>query len=125
MTAPMRPTRPDDGRALAIVPHDEDGVQRIVLTGELDVSTVPEFNKRMSELRHRGFHSIVLDLAGVTFMDSTGLSAILVAEMHARMRGQRFSLVEGPPHVSELFRLTGVDNFLEIVSRPGARDRPV
>jgi anti-anti-sigma regulatory factor len=51
-------------------------------------------------------------------MDSTGLSAILVTEMHARMRGQRFSVVEGPPHVNELFRLTGVDNFLEIVSAP-------
>jgi anti-sigma B factor antagonist len=117
MTAPIRPSLPDDGRALAIVPHDEDGTQRIVLTGELDVSTVPEFNKRMSELRHQGFHSIVLDLAGVKFMDSTGLSAILVAEMHARMRGQRFSVVEGPAHVNELFRLTGVDNFLEIVPR--------
>ena len=125
MTAPMCPSQPDDARALAIVPHDENGTQRIVLTGELDVSTVPEFNKRMSDLRHSGFHSLVLDLGGVTFMDSTGLSAILVAEMHARMRGQRFSVVEGPPHVSELFRLTGVDSFLEIVSRPGGRDRPV
>ena len=125
MTAPMRPSQPDDARALAIVPHDENGTQRIVLTGELDVSTVPEFNKRMSDLSHSGFNSLVLDLGGVTFMDSTGLSAILVAEMHARMRGQRFSVVEGPPHVSELFRLTGVDSFLEIVSRPGGRDRPV
>lgn len=120
MTAPIRPSRPGDEQALAIVPHDEDGIQRIVLTGELDVSTVPEFNKRMSELRHQGFHSIVLDLSGITFMDSTGLSAILVTEMHTRMRGQRFRLVEGPPHVNELFRLTGVDNFLEIVS---ARER--
>ena len=94
-----------------------------MLTGELDVSTVPAFNKRMSELRHRGFHSMVLDLSGVTFMDSTGLSAILVAEMHARMRGQRFSVVEGPPHVNELFRLTGVDNFLEMV-RPAPAARP-
>ena len=62
----------------------------------------------------------MLDLSEITFMDSTGLSAMLVAEMHARMRGQRFSVVEGPPHVNELFRLTGVDNFLEIVSRPDA-----
>jgi anti-anti-sigma factor len=120
MTAPMPPTsHAGETKALAIVPHDEDGTQRIVLTGELDVSTVPAFNKRVSELRHKGFHSIVLDLSGVTFMDSTGLSAILVTEMHARMRGQRFSVVEGPPHVNELFRLTGVDNFLEIISRPG------
>ena len=121
MTAPLRPaSQAGESKALTIVPHDEDGTQRIVLSGELDVSTVPAFNKRLSELRHKGFHSIVLDLSGVSFMDSTGLSAVLVAEMHARMRGQRFSVVEGPPHVNELFRLTGVDNFLEIVSRPGA-----
>ena len=87
-------------KALAIVPHDEDGTQRIVLTGELDVSTVPAFNKRVSELRQTASHSLVLDLSGITFMDSTGLSAILVTEMHARMRGQRFSVVEGPPHVN-------------------------
>jgi anti-sigma B factor antagonist len=113
----MRPA--EDGKALAIVPQQEDGTQRIRLSGELDVSTVPEFNKRISELRHRDIHAIVLDLSGITFMDSTGLSAILVAEMHARMRGQRFSVIEGPPHVNELFRLTGVDNFLEIVSQSG------
>jgi anti-anti-sigma factor len=111
-----------ESKALAIVPHEEEGTQRVVLTGELDVSTVPAFNKRMSELHHNGFHSVVLDLSGVTFMDSTGLSAILVTEMHARMRGQRFRVVEGPPHVNELFRLTGVDNFLEIVSAPAAPD---
>jgi anti-anti-sigma factor len=113
----MRPASPSgESKALAIVPHEEEGTQRVVLTGELDVSTVPAFNKRMSELHHKGFHSIVLDLSGITFMDSTGLSAILVTEMHARMRGQRFRVVEGPPHVNELFRLTGVDNFLEIIS---------
>ena len=121
VTAPLRPaTQAGHSKALTIVPHDEDGTQRIALNGELDVSTVPAFNKQLSELRHKGFHSIVLDLSEVSFMDSTGLSAVLVAEMHARMRGQRFSVVEGPPHVNELFRLTGVDNFLEIVSRPGA-----
>ena len=119
MTGPMRPAlSAGESKALAIVPHDEDGTRRVVLTGELDVSTVPAFNKRMSELRHQGFHSLVLDLSGISFMDSTGLSAILVTEMHARMRGQRFSVVEGPAHVNELFRLTGVDNFLEIVRRP-------
>lgn len=115
-----RPSQGSETKALAIVPHEEEGTQRIALTGELDVSTVPAFNKRMSELRHRGFHTMVLDLSGISFMDSTGLSAILVAEMHARMRGQRFSVVEGPPHVSELFRLTGVDNFLEIIRKPDA-----
>jgi hypothetical protein len=35
--------------------------------------------------------------------------------MHARTRGQRFTVVRGPRHVQELFRLTGVDHFLEVV----------
>jgi anti-sigma B factor antagonist len=123
MTVPMRPAPPiAAAKALAIVPQEEEGTQRIVLTGELDVSTVPAFNKRMSELHHQGFHSMVLDLSGVSFMDSTGLSAILVSEMHARMRGQRFKVIEGPRHVNELFRLTGVDNFLEIVRPDGAQN---
>jgi anti-sigma B factor antagonist len=123
MTVPMRPAPTiAAAKALAIVPHEEEGTQRIVLTGELDVSTVPAFNKRMSELRHQGFHSLVLDLSGVSFLDSTGLSAILVSEMHARMRGQRFKVIEGPRHVNELFRLTGVDNFLEIVRPDGAQN---
>jgi anti-sigma B factor antagonist len=123
MTVPMRPAPTiAAAKALAIVPQEEEGTQRIVLTGELDVSTVPAFNKRMSELRHQGFHSMVLDLSGVSFMDSTGLSAILVTEMHARMRGQRFKVIEGPRHVNELFRLTGVDNFLEIVRPDGAQN---
>ena len=85
---------------------------------------MPDFNKRLSELRHKGFHSIMLDLSGVSFMDSTGLSAVLVAEMHARMRGQRYSVVQGPPHVNELFRLAGVDNFLEIVGRQAPSSPP-
>jgi anti-sigma B factor antagonist len=124
MTAPTRPAfEPEDGKGLAIVPHDEGETQRIVLTGELDVATVPLFNKRLSELQQRGCTTVVLDLSGVTFMDSTGLSAILVVEMHARMRGQRFAVIEGPPHVNELFRLTGVDNFLEIISASGAARR--
>jgi anti-sigma B factor antagonist len=124
MTAPMRPSsQPEDGKGLAIVPHDEGETLRIVLTGELDVATVALFNKRLSEVQQRGCSSLVLDLSGVSFMDSTGLSAILVAEMHARMRGQRFAVIEGPPHVNELFRLTGVDNFLEIISAPGAARR--
>jgi len=79
------------------------------------VEVAREFSPRIEVC---GPREITLDLSGITFMDSTGLSAILVTEMHARMRGQRFSVVEGPPHVNELFRLTGVDNFLEIVSAP-------
>jgi anti-sigma B factor antagonist len=109
---------PGEGRALTVSVDAQDTTLKVTVNGELDVSTVPAFNKELAELRHASASTVVLDLSATTFMDSTGLSAVLVAEMHARMRGQRFVVVAGPPHVHELFKLTGVDNFLEVV-RPG------
>lgn len=107
-----------DGRAMTVSITEQETSLKVAVTGELDVSTVPAFNKELAELRNNSAATVVLDLSATTFMDSTGLSAVLVAEMHARMRGQRFVVVAGPPHVHELFKLTGVDNFLEVVG-PG------
>jgi len=110
----------DDARALTVTLHEQNSTLTVAVSGELDISTVPAFNKELSELRHNAAKTVVLDLSSTSFMDSTGLSAVLVAEMHARMRGQKFVVVAGPPHVHELFKLTGVDNFLEVVD-PGER----
>jgi anti-anti-sigma factor len=111
-----------EGRALTVSVTEHGPALKVAVTGELDVSTVPAFNKELAELRNNPAGTVVLDLSATSFMDSTGLSAVLVAEMHARMRGQRFVVVAGPPHVHELFKLTGVDNFLEVVS---PEDSPV
>jgi anti-anti-sigma factor len=105
-------------QGLSVGSDERDGVYRITLRGELDVSTAPQFNTALADARIRNCHTLVVDLSELTFMDSTGLSAVLVGEMHARTRGQRFAVVRGPRHVQELFRLTGVDHFLEVVDSP-------
>jgi anti-sigma B factor antagonist len=102
-------------QGLTVTTDEREGTFRIALQGELDVSTVPRFNSALADSRVRSCPKLVVDLSELTFMDSTGLSAVLVAEMHARTRGQRFAVVRGPRHVQELFRLTGVDHFLEVV----------
>ena len=102
-------------QGLSVDAAERDGVFRVALRGELDVSTAPRFNAVLSDPRIRQCHTLMVDLSELTFMDSTGLSAVLVGEMHARTRGQRFAVVRGPRHVQELFRLTGVDHFLEVV----------
>jgi anti-anti-sigma factor len=118
MTSSSSSTSSGPSPALTVSITEKDAVVTVAVVGELDVSTVPAFNKELSELRQNSATTLVLDLTRTTFMDSTGLSAVLVSEMHARMRGQRFKVIAGPPHVHELFRLTGVDNFLEVVE-PG------
>ena len=104
---------PDQG--LSVGSEEHEGVFRISLRGELDVSTAPRFSDALSNPQIWNCHTLMVDLSELTFMDSTGLSALLVGEMHARTRGQRFAVVRGPRHVQELFRLTGVDHFLEVV----------
>src|SRR6476659_948 len=111
----LPPEEPVVDQGLSVGSEERDGVFRVALRGELDVSTAPRFNGVMSDARIRHCHTVVVDLSELTFMDSTGLSAVLVGEMHARTRGQRFAVVRGPRHVQELFRLTGVDHFLEVI----------
>ena len=116
------PDEPVGDQRLSIEADEREGTFRIALRGELDVSTAPRFNAALSDARIRHCRTLVVDLSELTFMDSTGLSTVLVGEMHARTRGQRFAVVRGPRHVEELFRLTGVDHFLEVVDSAPSGD---
>ena len=59
--------------------------------------------------------ALILDLQEVTFLDSTGLRAIVSAD--ARARADRFELkiVRGPEQVQKLLHLTGMDKILPLV----------
>jgi anti-sigma B factor antagonist len=87
---------PDRGR-VRVVPH-----------GEIDVATVGELERRLRELRDSGFDQLVVDLRGVTFMDSTGLRLLLAWDDEARRNGIGFRLVAGSDPVQRLFELSGV-----------------
>jgi anti-sigma B factor antagonist len=80
---------------------------RLAPSGELDVDTVGMVEQRLYELFESGFTEIVLDLRGLTFMDSTGLHMIFKADSLAGRDGTRFVLVPGSPRIQRLFDLTG------------------
>jgi anti-sigma B factor antagonist len=88
-----------------IVPADDARAVRLV--GEIDLSTVGELRATLDDLSGEG-HVVALDLADVTFMDSSGIHAF---EAYARtLNGARpLVLANTPPHVRRLFELTGGD----------------
>ncbi len=93
---------------------------RIVMieaTGDLDLSTAPDLERSLSGLQSAGRH-VVLDLRGLSFMDSSGLRVILAADARARSSGSRFVLVQGSPGVQRVFQLTLLDRRLEFVASP-------
>jgi anti-sigma B factor antagonist len=86
----------------------------MVLSGELDVSTAPLLRHRMAEVTGELETELVLDISGLTFIDSTGLS-LLVSE-HKKLKAQGAELVVRSPTrmAIRLFELSGLDPILSI-----------
>ncbi|MBV8217588.1 MAG: STAS domain-containing protein [Solirubrobacterales bacterium] len=86
----------------------------LVVSGEIDLATAPAVER---ELMHaEKYHDLIaIDLSKVSFLDSTGLHAIMDSNLRLRERGGRLLIVEGPPQISRLFELTGLSDHLDLV----------
>ena len=87
----------------------------LALDGELDPASAADAVKRMLLLDLRPGGHLVLDLSGLTFMDSTGIRLILQAGERARMHGAGLVVVRPPDRVMRVLELVGLDEQLEIV----------
>lgn len=82
--------------------------RRVCVIGELDVSTAESLKDQLLAEIDRS-DVLLLDLSEVAFIDSTGLTALVVAAKHAQRRGTSLTLVEPvPSQPRRLFEVTGV-----------------
>jgi anti-sigma B factor antagonist len=86
----------------------------VAVDGEIHVSTAPEFSGALSATLEGGRTRIVLDLSGVMFIDSTGLSVLLNALRRTTRAGGRMALVCTNPTVLRLFEITRLDSTFDI-----------
>jgi anti-anti-sigma factor len=100
--------RPDSGSGLTVERRSDGRRQIVALAGELDLSTVADLEARIEEACSDGAGELVLDLEELSFMDSTGLSAILTTQDRCEGQGCELLLTEAQPAVHRLFELTGV-----------------
>lgn len=97
---------------------DGDGL-RLMLSGELDIVSAPALEQRAGELLGGEVRStVVLDLANLAFIDSTGLRAVVEVGNMCRSQGWEFALAPGPPAVQRLFEVTGLDEVLPFERQP-------
>jgi anti-anti-sigma factor len=97
-----------------------DGMTRLVLAGEFDLSSASLIEDVLKEIEQNRPEVLVLDLRELTFMDSTGLRVMVSADARARDDSRRLAIVQGPEAVHRVFRITGLDDHLEIVETPEA-----
>jgi anti-sigma B factor antagonist len=98
-----------------------DGTVAVVApTGELDLpgAAVLEAELERVEAEPR-LGTVVLDLRGLGFMDSSGLRLVVMADMRLREAGRRLVLVRGAETVQRVFEITRIAERLEFVDDPG------
>jgi anti-sigma B factor antagonist len=87
----------------------------IALSGELDVASSPALNEELTGLIDGGATDLVIDLHGLAFIDSTGLSALLLANKKLEGKG-KLVLRQPVDLVRQVLEVTGLTSALRIES---------
>ncbi|WBB82070.1 STAS domain-containing protein [Micromonospora sp. WMMD882] len=97
---------------LRMVEVGRDGVTLAPL-GELDMATVGVLEEALTTALNRpGLRECVVDLAGVGFLDSTGLRALIDGLTLARERGVALRVTDPQPPVARVLRITSIGPLL-------------
>lgn len=97
-----------------------EGKRSVVeVSGDIDLYTSPKLRETVLELfRQRGQETVIVDLSGVPYIDSSGIASLVEGLQEAKKIEARFVLAglnEAPKHVLELTRLLPVFEIAEHV----------
>jgi anti-sigma B factor antagonist len=95
-------------QAFEIVEHDEGGLLRIAVSGEVDVATAPTLRERLYDAVDRSSEVVIVDLLAVTFIDSTGLGVLIGTQERGNGQGTQVRIVVREPRIVKIFEITGL-----------------
>ncbi|MBV9023776.1 MAG: STAS domain-containing protein [Streptomycetaceae bacterium] len=108
--------------ALSVKAEERDGWTVLQVSGEMDISSSPGVRQRVHDAAAEGRRSIVLDLSGVRFCDSSGVGVLIAARRLMRSCAGRLRLilsaqgaVDGS-HVNRVLAALGVRRLFEVYS---------
>jgi len=91
-----------------------DRSREIFVTGELDVYTSPRLRERLHETIRPEATKVIINLSGLTFIDSTGLGVLAGALKRAQRMQVDLTLSEVPPSAVKVLELTGMTRVFSI-----------
>ena len=97
----------------------EAGTGRLIVIGELDISTTPQLEEAAHATIARGVRDLTIDLRKLGFMDSSGLRLLVILNERAGNEGWILRLLKPADPVLTILVLTGADKNLPFVEDPG------
>ncbi len=86
----------------------------VKIGGEIDHHTAGEFRSKIDkELNIKNIVNLVLDFDGVTFMDSSGIGAVVGRYKEISARGGKVMLIRVKPQVDKVLEISGLKTILE------------
>lgn len=92
--------------------HTTGHVTVIVVAGRLTMATVAEFSEALHRALTAGSNHLVIDLAGTTFVDSSGLGALVAGLRRTRDGGGDLRIAAPGEQASAVLSLTNLDKVL-------------
>lgn len=83
-------------------------------TGQVDADSAPELKATLKQVAEEGVKVVVVDLQGVDFIDSSGLSALVSGLKAIRQRGGALNLCRAHTQALTALRLTMLDRVFTI-----------
>lgn len=103
-----------DFTSTASFPRDHVGL--VELAGEVDLYTAPRFKDDLVGLIDQGATTVVIDMSGVTFIDSTALGVVISGVKRMAEIEGHLLVVAGSRPVVRILNITGLDKVLTIVA---------
>lgn len=104
----------EDRHNLEVRTIREQGAAVVQLNGEIDLRTSPQMRSALLTLLDEKPGRIILDLSGVTYIDSSGVGTIVELKRRALHDENKVVLVGLQPRVRSLFEITRLDKFFTI-----------
>src|ERR1700759_5399046 len=84
----------------------------VTISGEIDIESGPRLRDQLLCAMRRHGARLALDLTGVTFIDCTGINALLAARRHAQLEGGWLRVIRASPRVERVLSLTRLHHVL-------------
>lgn len=96
------------------VPPDA-GWKVLIVAGEVDLATVPELERAVKSVLEDGTANLVIDLGDTSFMDSTGLRVLIMADREFKGADRDLAILVKPGPISRLIDVSGMQELLRVI----------
>jgi anti-sigma B factor antagonist len=106
---------PIEGGMMEIKVESMKRCELVILSGQIDSASAPEFEQKLLDLIEAGSKNLVLNFRGVSFISSPGLKALLAAQIRTRKKIPPGEVVisEISPKLKEILELVGLHHLFK------------